>query len=146
MAEPLVVSALKTKRAELAGEIELTARKLQQLRAALYSLDDTLCLFDPDAVPEAIKAKVWRPKADWALRGEHARRVLGVLRRANGQALTTRAITLQVMAERRLDVGRQTLVSEIARRLSYTLRCQRDKGLVMSERGAGTWLLWRLAS
>jgi len=35
MGEPLVVSALKTKRAELAGDIELTARRLQELRATL---------------------------------------------------------------------------------------------------------------
>ena len=144
MAEPIVVHALRAKRAEIAGEIELTARKLQDLRATLRSLDDTLCLFDPSAVPEAIKAKVWRPRGDWALPGEHARRVLDVLRRANGEGLTTRAITLRIMAERGLDVGRHTLVSEMARRLSYTLRCQRDKGLVASERGSGTWLVWRL--
>ena len=124
MAEPLVVSALKKKRAELAGDIELTARKLQELRATLRSLDDTLCLFDPEAVPEAIKAKVWRPRADWALPGENTRRVLSILRRANGSPLSTRAIALQVMAERGLDVGRHTLVSEIVRRLNYTLRVQ----------------------
>jgi hypothetical protein len=62
MAEPHVVSALKAKRAELAGEIELTTQQLQQLRAALSSLDAPLCLFDPAAVPEAIEPKVWRPK------------------------------------------------------------------------------------
>src|SRR5919106_3144322 len=70
MAEPHVVSALKAKRAELAGEIELTTRKLQGLRAALEHLDPTLCLFDPAAVPDAIEPKVWCPKADWAKRGE----------------------------------------------------------------------------
>lgn len=47
MAEPHVVSALKAKRAELAGEIELATRRLQGLRAALRSLDETLCLSDP---------------------------------------------------------------------------------------------------
>jgi hypothetical protein len=55
MAEPHVVSALKAKRAELAGEIELTTVRLQQLRTALHSLDEP---------------KVWHPKADWVQRGE----------------------------------------------------------------------------
>lgn len=40
--------------------------------------------------------------------------MLHVLRRANGKSLTTRAITLQVMAERGLDVRRPKLVREIA--------------------------------
>ena len=53
MTEPHVVSALKAKRAELAGEIELTTRQLQALRTALEHLDATLCLFDPAAVPDA---------------------------------------------------------------------------------------------
>ena len=70
MAEPHVVSALKVKRSELAGEIENRTRELQRLRAALEHLDATLCLFDPAAVPDAIEPKVWRPKADWAKRGE----------------------------------------------------------------------------
>ena len=70
MADPHVVTGLRAKRAELAGEIELTTTKLQRLRAALRSLDETLCLFDPSAVPEAIEPKVWRPRADWAKHGE----------------------------------------------------------------------------
>jgi hypothetical protein len=55
MAETHVVSALTAKRAELAGEIEITTRRLQALRTALANVDATLCLFDPAAVPEAIE-------------------------------------------------------------------------------------------
>ena len=50
MADPHVVTALRSNRAELAGEIELATRHLQGLRAALEHLDATLCLFDPAAV------------------------------------------------------------------------------------------------
>ena len=39
MAEPHVVSALKVKRSELAGEIENRTRELQRLRAALEHFD-----------------------------------------------------------------------------------------------------------
>ena len=47
MAESRVVSALTAKRAGLAGEIELTTRHLEQLRAALEHVDHTLCLSTP---------------------------------------------------------------------------------------------------
>jgi hypothetical protein len=32
----------------------------------------------------------------------------------------------------------------MTRRISYSLRCQCDKGVVESERDNGTWLVWRL--
>ena len=68
MAEPHVVSALKAKRAELAGEIELATRRLQGLRAALEHLDATRCAcFEPAAVLEAIEPKVWRPNVKEAV-------------------------------------------------------------------------------
>ena len=144
MADPHVVTALRAKHAELAGEIDATERHLHELWRALEHVAASLALFDPDVQLESIRPKSFRRQVDWAQRGEHARRVLRVLRRANGEPLTTRAITLQVMAERGLDVSRPRLVCEMTRRLSYTLRSQRDKGLVASERGAGTWLMWRL--
>src|SRR5919106_4236117 len=102
MAEPHVVSALKAKRAELAGEIELTTRKLQGLRAALEHLDATLCLFDPAAVPDAIEPKVWRPKADWAKRGEMSRLCLDIVRRASGP-VCNRDIAIAFMTARGMD-------------------------------------------
>ena len=146
MAEPHVVSALKAKRAEIAGEIEATEDRLRELRTCLEHLDATLTLFAPDAMPELIRPKTYRPKADWAGYGEHARRVLDVLRRANGEPLTTRDIAVLIMTERGLGLERPKLVCEMTRRLSYTLRCHRDKGMVASERGNGTWLVWRLTS
>ena len=62
MADPHVVTALRAKRAELAGEIEITTSRLQGLRAALRSLDETLCLFDPAAVPDAIEPRYGAPR------------------------------------------------------------------------------------
>jgi hypothetical protein len=121
-------------------------QRLHELWRALAHFAVSLTRFDPDAKLELIRPKSFRRQADWAKRGEHARRVLHVLRRANGEPLTMRAITLQVMTERGLDVGRPKLVREITRRLSYTLRCQRDSRLVMSERGTVRWPVWRLVT
>jgi hypothetical protein len=113
-----VVPALRAKRAELAGEIEIAEQRLRELWTALEHVDATLRLFAPDAMPELIRPKAFRPQADWAQRGENMRTALGVLRRANGEALSTRAVALQVMAERGLDEERPKLVREMGRRLS----------------------------
>jgi hypothetical protein len=144
MAEPHVVSALKAKRAELAGEIELTTRQLHGLRAALEHLDATLCLFDPAAVPGAIEPKVWRPKADWAKRGEMTRICLDTLRRASGP-LCNRDIALALMTARGMDTDDDRLVKLIAKRVGCCLRGQRELGLVVSEEGPGQTVVWRLA-
>jgi hypothetical protein len=143
MAEPHVVSALKAKRAELAGEIELTTRQLQRLRAALSSLDATLCLFDPAAVPDAIEPKVWRPKADWAKRGEMTRLCLDVLRRASGP-LCNRDIAMALMTMRGMDTDDARLVKLIGKRVGCCLREQRERGAVLSEEGPGQTVMWRL--
>ena len=132
----------RRKRAELAGEIENRARELQGLRATLEHLDATLCLFDPAAVPEAIEPKVWRPKADWAKRGEMTRICLDTLRRASGP-LCNRDIALALMMARGMDTDDHRLVRLIAKRVGYCLRMQREIGRVTCEDGPGQTLVWR---
>jgi len=144
MAESHVVSALTAKRAELAGEIELGTRHLHQLRAALEHLDATLCLFDPAAVPDAIEPKVWRPKADWAKRGEMTRVCLDTLRQASAP-LCNRDIAIMLMTARGMDTDSDRLVKLIAKRVGCCLRGQRDMGRVASEEGPGQTVVWRLA-
>jgi hypothetical protein len=141
MAEPHVVSALKAKR--LAGEIELATRRLQGLRAALRSLDETLCLFDPSILPEAIEPKVWRPKADWAKRGEMSRAVRDILR-LGGQLMSTRDLAIVYMSDRGMDVDDGRMVRLLSKRIGCCLRGKRDQQLVMSEPGPGQVHMWRL--
>ena len=136
MAESHVVSALTAKRAELAGEIELATRHLQHLRAALEHLDATLCLFDPAAVPDAIEPKVWRPKADWARRGEMTRVCLDTLRQASAP-LCNRDIAIVLMTARGMDTDNDRLVKLIAKRVGRCLRGQHDMGRVASEEWPG---------
>ena len=145
MAEPHVVTALVAKRAELAGDIELATRKLQRLRASLQSLDETLCLFDPAAVPEAIEPKVWRPKADWARHGEMTRICFDILRRASGP-ICNRDIALAFMTARGMDTDDPRLVKLIAKRVGCCMRLHRDAGTVASEDGPGQTMVWRLAA
>ena len=144
MADPHVVTALRAKRAELAGDIEIATCRLQDLRAALRSLDETLCLFDPAAVPDAIEPKVWRPKADWAKRGEMSRLCLDIVRRASGP-VCNRDIAIAFMTARGMDTDDARLVRLIAKRVGCCMRGQRDAGLVTGEDGPGQTVVWRLA-
>ncbi len=99
MADPHVVTALVRKRAELAGDIEATHKRLGEMIEALEKLDATLLLFDPDYQIQGIKPKSFRPPQDWSKRGEMTRVILNVLRQAS-EPLTTREIAFQVMRER----------------------------------------------
>ena len=52
MADPHVISALREKRALVAGLIEKLERKLEQHRADLTHIDGVLRLFQPDRDPD----------------------------------------------------------------------------------------------
>ena len=57
MADPHVISALREKRALVAGLIEKLERKLEQHRADLTHIDGVLRLFQPDRDPGEFRAK-----------------------------------------------------------------------------------------
>jgi hypothetical protein len=82
MAESHVVSALVSKRGEIAGLITRTERQLGQFRADLIHLDATLRLFAPELKPKPIPAKRIRQADLWFEHGELSRRMLDALRRA----------------------------------------------------------------
>jgi hypothetical protein len=96
-------------------------------------------------MPELIRPKVNKPKADWAAHGEQTRRALDILRRANGEKLSTREITIRVMRDRGLDTSRSKLVLAVTRRMNNALRRQRKLGAGESERYHGAWAVWWLA-
>jgi hypothetical protein len=57
MADPHVISALRVKRAEVAGLIDALERELAQQRADLVHLDSVLRLFQPERDPTEIRPK-----------------------------------------------------------------------------------------
>ena len=65
MAERHVISALRDKRAELAGRIVRIEQQLGQFRADLIHVDATIRLFAPDLEPETIQPKVIRRRDGW---------------------------------------------------------------------------------
>jgi hypothetical protein len=51
------VNALKTRRAEIDGEIEVCRRRLETLTEAIIHLDASLALFDPTYDPASVRRK-----------------------------------------------------------------------------------------
>ena len=104
MTQPLIISGLIAKRAELSGLITDLEERTHQARADMAHIDATLKLFDPDAVPENI-----RPKAPAAARsgffanGEISRRCREAVRRADGKQISAEEIVRWTMAEKGLD-------------------------------------------
>jgi hypothetical protein len=60
MAEPHVISALRSKRAELSGDLIAAQKRLEKIRDDLDAVDRTLRVFDPRQHPEKIRPIVKR--------------------------------------------------------------------------------------
>jgi hypothetical protein len=64
MAETHVVSALRTKRAEITGHVHDLEKKVATWRARLASIDEAIKIFSPETDPEA-----YRPSGPIAVPG-----------------------------------------------------------------------------
>lgn len=134
------VSALVRRRRELTGEIDALLSRIAAITDDVRALDQVMLLFRPDMRPEAIPSVAYRPKADWAQRGEVQRAVLNIMREA-GEPLECAAITKAVMTARGTDPNAYPLHRK---RVSRTLDKLRTRGLATMARDGGR-LLWRLA-
>lgn len=136
-----VLSALTTKRAELAGNILQTESALAKLHEDLASIDNAIRVFDPDSVPERI-----RPKAPKSKRYPfHIRRtILGTLRRAD-RPLTVQAIAEKIAQEQKMEIGSSKSMAEFTRKVRNSLS-QNHTGLTRTQDDeSGVWL-WRVAT
>src|SRR6202034_73076 len=96
MAELHVVSALRNKRAELAGMVGQLEQQLARQRTNLAHLDATMRLVYPEIRPHEIGAKHRRARSVWSRRGECLRRIYDDLRNP-AQPLTTRDLAERIM-------------------------------------------------
>lgn len=143
MADTHVLSALVTRRSELAGEIEHSQLHTRKLIADLEHLDATILQFNPDYRVETIKPKGFRPPSDWASRGEMSRAILSMLRQAK-QPMTTKEVALAIMENRGLDAGDEKLVRKMTKRCGVALRAQRENGLISGQDGDGLYMMWQI--
>ncbi len=78
MAETHVISALKRKRARIAGELAQSERRCEAMRLHLAALDQSLRLFGYDGDPTDIKPV--KPRRFLFRRGELQRAIMGIFR------------------------------------------------------------------
>jgi hypothetical protein len=96
MAELHVVSALRNKRAELAGTVRQLEQQLTQQRTNLAHLDATMRLFDPGIRPQEIRPRQQRARSAWFRQGECLRLIYDELRNAP-HSVTTRELAERIM-------------------------------------------------
>ena len=144
MADLHVISALREKRALVAGLIEKLERKLEQHRADLTHIDGVLRLFQPDRDPAEIKPKRTYRRTRYFARNELARLCMDVLRDAPG-LITTDEIAAQVIAAKGFEMADATLRASIRDQLLTVLRVARRRGTV-EQMGLGRGVRWKMAS
>ena len=143
MVESHVVSALVSKRAEIAGLIARAQQQISQFRADLAHVDATIRLFAPAMEPETIPAKRIRQSDPWFERGELSRRVLDALRRA-GAPIRAPDLVRAVMIDTGLDPADRASFVRVQWKIRDTLNRPNKRGLLASD-GAGHRVLWRIA-
>jgi hypothetical protein len=145
MADPHVISALREKRALVAGLIEKLERKLEQHRADLTHIDGVLRLFQPDRDPDDIKPKrTYARRTRYFAKGELSRLVLEALRDARSKPLGTDDIAGQVITAKSFDATDGVLRAAIRDQALTALRAFRKRGSV-EQIGLGRGLRWKLA-
>jgi hypothetical protein len=113
MSETHVVSALRKKRAEVAGHVHDLEKKVKTWRARLVHIDETIKIFSPQTDPEAIQPKRSYRRARYFSRGEFARLCMDELRKTAGP-LTTAEIVAGVIAAKGLPKGLAPALTEKA--------------------------------
>src|SRR5690348_15279222 len=144
MADPHVISALREKRALVAGLIEKLERKLEQHRADLTHIDGVLRLFQPDRDPAEIRPKrVYVRRTRYFARNELSRLCMDALRAADGALLTTDDIAGRIIEVKGFDAADAALRKAIGDQVLAILRSFRKRGM-MEQIGLGRGVRWKL--
>ena len=143
MAERHVMSALVAKRAEMAGLVQEAERRLGVLRADLDHVDAVLRMFDPDAKPEAIRAKPPRKPSSGFKVTNLSRKVLDVLRTAD-KPLTASEIARTALENGGVEADATTLKAT-TRKVGKLLDHHRRRGVVVGSNVGGRLLGWTVS-
>lgn len=143
MATLHVITALRDKRAELAGLVDSLQDQLRQAMIDMDHIDASLRMFDPDIELDEIRPKPLPPRHH-AFKGQVTRAILAMLRKEG--ALDAKAITIRLMAERELNPNDRALQKAMHKRIGAALRNLRERGLVESLEQSGQLLRWRVAA
>jgi hypothetical protein len=146
MADPHVISALREKRALVAGLIEKLERKLEQHRVDLTHIDGVLRLFQPERDPGEIKPRrVYNRRTRYFARNELSRLTMDALRAADGALQTTEEITGRVIDAKAFDATDAALRGSIRDQVLTLLRSFRKQHTV-EQIGLGRGARWKVAN
>jgi hypothetical protein len=141
--DPHAVSALRNKRADIAGQIATHNAEIVRLRGELMHLDAVLRLFDPETEPTDISAlRRWPKKTEWFARGEIAQRVYDALR-AN-ETVAPSELANQAISDKGWQGIGWIARKDIVARFSSILYTMTRRGQLVKI-GHGQGVRWRLA-
>src|ERR1700680_3857054 len=146
MADPHVISALREKRALVAGLIEKLERKLEQHRADLTHIDGVLRLFQPERDPGEIKAqRTYVRRTRHFARNDLSRLCMDALRDADGALLTTEAIAGKIIETKGFDGGDAAQRKAISEQCLGLIRSFRKQGTI-EQIGLGRGARWKIVN
>jgi hypothetical protein len=143
MTDPHIISALREKRALVAGLIEKLERKLEQQRADLTHIDGVLRLFQPDRDPGDIKPKrAYARRTRYFARNELTRLCSDALREADGAPIKTDDIAGRLIETKGFDAADALLRKAISEQVLTIMRSFRKRGTV-EQIGLGRGVRWK---
>jgi hypothetical protein len=144
MADPHVISALRAKRAEIAGLIDGLERKIGQHRADLVHIDGVLRLYQPERDPTEIKPKRAHRRNRYFGRHELSRLCLGTFRDAS-ESLSTADVVAHVIEVKGFDAGDRVLRAALGDLVKATLNPMRRRGVIKKIGEGRSGVRWKLA-
>jgi hypothetical protein len=139
---PIAVNALRNKRAQLAGEIEMHAREIDRLRAELLHVDATLRLFDPETDPADVGTlRCYPRRTEWFAQGEIRRRIYDALRQQ--EMIWPVEIARAAMAEKGIAASDKATARDIIARF-VNASCYLTRRGMLEKVGHGRGARWKL--
>ena len=137
-----VLPGLVERRGMLAGELEATRTRLDQLYADLAAVDAVIRQLDPDYAVDDIQVKRFRSPM-LGVTTDMSRAVLDMLRSAP-EPMTIPAMVDQVIADRALDPTSSAVRKSVVCSVGRAIRHQRDQGVVRQNGRQGRSRLWEI--
>lgn len=144
MADPLIITMLTTKRAEITRAIRDLEHQAHQHHESLKHIDATLRLFDPNVVPELARTPGRSQQGGPFSAGDISGACMDAIREADGASIRSREIALRLMAEKGMNAADTKLRNSVLTRVRAALGAFQRRG-VMESVGQGWDTRWKLA-
>jgi hypothetical protein len=143
MTETHVVSALRSKRAEVSGYIHDLEKKVRHQRANLAHIDAAIRIFSPHTDPDTIPSRRSYRRSRYFSAGEVTRLCRGILREATSP-VPAAAIAEALIAAKGLPAGDEVLTRHVTDGVLTVMRTLAKRGAVVKS-GVSRDAHWSLA-